>query len=145
MLKKILSYIFIYIFIIGCGDSLTNSESAQTCSINVDAPHLQTDENGYYHMDFLQGYVQTFSTMRATIDREDELVSWISNKEINIPYFGQSNWVNLINSSSYTDEEGMAYGILGVWEIFTGDTIKVYAGYRESQVECIDSLEVIVE
>ena len=149
MLKKILSYIFIYIFIIGCVDSITNSNSnnepTHTCSVEVDAPYLQIDESGYYHMEFIQGDIQTFSTMRAQTEIEHELVSWISNKEINIPYLGQDNWTNLINSSSYTNEEGIAYGILGVWEVFTGDTIKIYAGYRECQVECIDSLEVIVE
>jgi hypothetical protein len=146
MLKKIISYIFIYIFVIGCEDSVVGSNHpTHTCSIEVDAPYLEMDENGYYHLYFIDGDIQTFSTMRAQIGLEDELVNWISNKEINIPYYGQPNWVNLINSSSYSDEDGISYGILGVWQPFIGDTIKIYAGYRYCGVECMDSLEVIVE
>mgnify|MGYP001384935592 CR=1 FL=1 len=75
-----------------------------------------------------------------------EKVKWISNKEINIQHYGQDNWTNLVNTSSYTDDEGVAHTVLGVWEQFVGDTIKVYSGYSNNcDILYIDSLEVVVD
>ena len=55
-----------------------------------------------------------------------------SNREVNIQHYGQDNWIDLVNSSSYTDDEGVAHTVLGVWEQFVGDTIKVYSGYSNN-------------
>ena len=39
-----------------------------------------------------------------------------------------------------------AYTVLGIWEEFIGDTIKVYCGYKNNcQITYTDSLEVIIE
>jgi len=140
MVKKIISYIFIYILLVGCESPLV----CEDCYLDINAPDLTLDDNGYYHMEFLDSYVQTFSTLEAKtgITSYNQKVKWISNKEILIAGY----WTDLVNGSSYTDDDGKAYTVLGVWENFTGDTIKVYSGYTDNcNIQHIDSLEVVVD
>ena len=141
MAKKIIWYIFIYILCVGCEVPLVCDD----CYLEVSAPSLQMDENGYYHIEWLDGYIQTFSTLQADTGVDYQKVGWITDKEINIQYNGTDNLTSLVNTSSYTDSEGIAHTVLGVWEEFVGDTIKVYCGYTSScDLQYIDSLEVIV-
>ena len=145
MVRNINLYIFIYILLVGCDTQLTQFCDTD-CYLDISAPSLEMDENGYYHMVWLDGYVQTFSTLTAETGLDYQKVQWVSNKEINIQYYGQDNWTNLVNTSSYTDDEGVAHTVLGVWEQFVGDTIKVYSGYTNNcSIQYIDSLEVIVD
>ena len=140
MVKNILKYIFIYILLVGCNSPLI----CEDCYLNTGAPDLQMDENGYYHMEFLDSYVQTFSTLEAKtgIISYNQKINWVSNKEILIAGY----WTNLVNGSSYTDEEGKAYTVLGVWENFIGDTVKVYSGYTDNcNILHTDSLEVVID
>ena len=140
MIKNILKYIFIYILLVGCNSPLI----CEDCYLNTGAPDLQMDENGYYHMEFLDSYVQTFSTLEAKtgIISYNQKINWVSNKEILIAGY----WTNLVNGSSYTDEEGKAYTVLGVWENFIGDTVKVYSGYTDNcDILHVDSLEIVID
>ena len=144
MIKNTILCIFIYILCVGCETS--SMTCVDNCYLEISAPSLEMDENGYYHMEWLDGYVQTFSTLKAKTGLDYQKVQWVSNKEINIQHFGQNNWTNIVNSSSYTDDEGVAHTVLGVWEQFVGDTIKVYSGYSsDCDIQYIDSLEVIVD
>ena len=149
MLKNIISYILIYVCIIGCnGGSPSswndNDSCIENCYLTIEAPSLEVDENGYYHMEFLDGYTQTFSTLRAEAGIEYQKLGWISNKEILIG----GSWINLVNGVSYTNEDGVGNTVLSAWTEFIGDTIKVYCGYW-TQDDChthyVDSLEVILE
>jgi len=141
MVKNMMFYIFIYIFIVGCSNDLN-----QTCPgyyLDMEAPSLNIDENGYYHMTFLNDYGQTFTTLEANTGSIDEYqkVVWITNREILIDGY----WTNLVNGNSYTDEEGIAHTALSIWEQFVGDTIKIYCGYDDNcSIHYVDSLEVIV-
>ena len=55
-------------------------------------------------------------------------------------------WTSLVNQSSYTNNDGKAYTVLGVWENFIGDTIKVYSGYTDNcNILHVDALEVIID
>ena len=140
MVKNVLMYIFIYILLVGCESPLVCDD----CYLDIGAVDLQIDDNGYYHMEFLDSYVQTFSTLEVETGITDynQKVSWISNKEIMISGY----WTNLVNQSSYTDEEGKAYTVLGVWENFIGDTVKVYSGYTDNcNILHVDSLEVVID
>ena len=80
MVKKIISYIFIYILLVGCESPLV----CEDCYLDISAPSLQMDENGYYHMEWLEGYTQTFSTLDANTG-SDEIVKvlWESDSGIN--------------------------------------------------------------
>ena len=141
MVKNIILYIFIYVICVGCETPLT----CHDCYLDISAPELEIDENGYYHLQFLNDYNQTFSTLKADTGIKQQKVKWLSNREINIQYHNTDNWTNLVNQNSYTDDDGIAYTVLGVWKNFVGDTIKVYCGYTNNcSINYVDSLEVII-
>ena len=140
MVKNTLKYIFIYILLVGCESPLV----CEDCYLDINAPDLQMDSNGYYHMEYLGSYTQTFSTLEAEsgITNYTQKVKWLSDMEILIGGY----WTNLVNQSSYTDNDGKAYTVLGVWGNFIGDTIKVYSGYTDNcNIRHIDSLKVIID
>ena len=138
-IKLIFQIIFIYILLTGCGDTI--DECYSDYYLEIDAPSLEKS-SGYYELEFLPYYIQTFTTLRAQTGSEYQKVSWISNKELEIADI----WTNLVNSASYTDDTGAAYTVLGVWEEFIGDTITVYCGYEDiCSSRYIDSLMVIIE
>ena len=140
MVKNTLKYIFIYILLVGCESPLV----CEDCYLDIKAPDLQMDSNGYYHIEYLDSYTQTFSTLEAETGIIDytQKVKWISDTEI----FISGYWIPLVNQFSYTDNDGKAYTVLGIWENFIGDTIKVYSGYTDNcNIFHFDSLEVIID
>ena len=145
MVKKSIIYIFIYTLLVGCNtqNPLTNDECETDCYLNIEAPSLQMDENGYYHIEWLEGYNQTFSTLDANTGSTFliQKVYWGCDK--GIMYSGEP--VSCVNPASYTDD-GIAHTVLSVWEVMITDTITVYAGYYDDcDVEHMDSIKVIVE
>ena len=66
---------------IACESSTLECED---CYISIEASDLIIDENGYYHIQFLDGYTQTFTTLKAETGIEDhyQKVKWLSNKRI---------------------------------------------------------------
>jgi hypothetical protein len=145
ILRKIalFSVIFTYILLTGCEDIIVEDACTSETYLNIDAPTL-LEENGYYKMQYLNEYVQTFTTLRATTGASPdapEKVAWLSNKEINL----YGNWTNLVNESSYTDIDGEAFTVLAVWGEFIGDTVTVYCGYDDAcGTHFVDSLKIIV-
>jgi hypothetical protein len=147
MVKKSILYIFIYTLLVGCDTQsiLTNETSEECvsdCYLKVSAPSLQIDGNGYYHMEWLEGYNQTFSTLDANTGSDGiTKVMWDSDSGIN--YSGY--WVNSVNPASYTND-GVAHTVLSAWEEQIGDTLTIYAGYMdECGVEYIDSIKVVID
>tara|TARA_Y100001973_G_C5138772_1_gene301802 strand:- start:564 stop:1019 length:456 start_codon:yes stop_codon:yes gene_type:complete len=143
------NYIFIYIILLltGCDDNPVSSnvyECESDCYVAVIAPNLHKDGNGYYHMEWLEGYTQTFTTLDAHTSIEAYYpVSWTSDLGLN--YNG--NFVPVVNTSSMTNEDdGIAHTIMGVWEVMIGDTVTVYAGLTDWCFEQhTDSIKVIIE
>jgi len=140
-IKLIFKVIFIYILLIGCENNIQNECFTENI-LELDVSSLQK-AGGHYRLKFLNDYVQTFTTLKANTGSTDEYqkLTWISNKEILIDGY----WINLVNKNSYTDDNGYAYTVLGVWEEFVGDTITVYCGYQDMCLDYIDSLKVIIE
>ena len=143
MVKNLFKYIFIYTLLVGCDTLILNNDCETDCYLDVEAPSLQMDGNGYYHMEWLEGYTQTFSTLDAkTGSAEIVKVLWESDSGIN--YSGY--WVSSVNPASYTSDDGIAHTVLSVWEVMITDTITVYAGYYdECDVEHMDSIKVVVD
>ena len=149
MVKNIIKYIFIYTLLVGCDSNSDPNSILGTCDSNcyldISAPSLEMDNNGYYHMTFLSDYIQTFATLEARTgsDNSWRKVKWLSNKEMNM---GNDEWANVVNKNSYANEEGLAITILGVWGIFVRDTITVYAGYKDKcDIQYVDSLKVVID
>ena len=142
MVKKSIIYIFIYTLLVGCDTLILNNDCETDCYLDVEAPSLQIDENGYYHMEWLEGYTQTFSTLDAnTVSNEIVKVMWDSDSGIN--YGGY--WVSSVNPASYTNN-GIAHTVLSAWEEQIGDTLTVYVWYRDKcDTEYMDSMGVIID
>ena len=147
MVKKTFLYIFIYTLLVGCDTQsiLTNETSEEcvsNCYLKVSAPSLQIDGNGYYHMEWLGGYNQTFSTLDANTGSDViTKVMWDSDSGIN--YSGY--WVSSVNPASYTNN-GVAHTVLSVWEEQIGDTLTVYAQYQDGcGIEYLDSIKVVID
>ena len=147
MVKKSILYIFIYTLLVGCDTQsiLTNETSEECvsdCFLNVYAPSLEIDNNSYYHIEWLEGYNQTFSTLDANTGSSG-IVKVMWDSDSGISYSGY--WVSSVNPASYTDN-GVAHTVLAVWEEQIGDTLTVYAQYQDDcGVEYTDSIKVVVD
>ena len=145
MVKKSIIYIFIYTLLVGCNtqNPISSSECESDCSLTVSASNLEIDENGYYHMEWLEGYSQTFSTLDANVGTEMGIYKVMWTADLGIMRSGE--FVSSVNPASYTDN-GIAHTTLSVWEEMIGDTLSVWAGYHdECEEEHIDGIKVIIE
>ena len=145
MVRNIILYIFIYVFCISCDDNVTNSDSCTDCKLELSIDELNMDSNGYYHLYFNEDYIQTFTKIKADVGYEYEYVGWTSDTYFIVEVYGYEEYVNVVNGSSYTNGNGFAYTMLGVYEENIGDTIIVYCGYYDNYgVQHLDSLGVII-
>jgi len=152
MVKKLFVYIFIYTLTIGCqailGPQEVLSNSNKECEseyfLEVEAPNLNRDSAGYYHIEWLDSYKQTFTTLSAKTGSVDfsQKVFWGTESGI----YYMNNWVSSVNPASYTSEDGIANTVLAAWEEQISDTIIVYAAYEdECGIEYYGSIGVIVD
>ena len=145
MLRNIVSFIFIYIFIIGCNDNMIGIQECSNCVLELTA-ELEIEDDGYYHLDFNEGYVQTFARINAYVGHDYEYVGWTSNSSHCIEWNGFQQCNDLVNNTSYSGSDGVASTILGVHSEHIGHTIKVYCGYYDDYgTQHLDSLEVIID
>ena len=147
MLKNIISYIFIYIFLVGCENNIFGYDEPECSNCVLELyTELEVDVNGYHHLPYIQGSVQTYTQVNAYVGHDYEYVGWSSDTEYCLEWNGTTQCWNLINGSSYSDMDGVATTILGVHEQHVGDTIKVYCGYYwDYGPQYLDSLKIIVE
>jgi len=143
MVKKLFIYIFIYTLLVGCDRQVTQPGTETDYFLEVTAPNLELDVNGYYHMEWLEGYDQTFTTLDANTGSEDMYQKVLWNSYSGIEY--NSEFVSCVNPASYTND-GIAHTVLAVWEEHIGDTIIVYTWYAdEFSNEYMDVIGVIVD
>tara|TARA_R110001583_G_scaffold74442_4_gene206284 strand:- start:54 stop:530 length:477 start_codon:yes stop_codon:yes gene_type:complete len=156
MVKNNILYILIYVLLVGCG-IFEPTDCDTDCYLKISAPTLESEyvysdwvgDDEYYYMDYGYNNNQVkFVTLLAetgSVDRY-QLLTFKSNKEI---WMG-NQWINLVNSSSYTRDDGTTNAVLGIWPEFIGDTITVYAGYNDWEDNCnagiqyLDSIKVII-
>ena len=103
------------------------------------------DSNGYYHLEFNSGAIQTFAQIRAYVGHSYEFVGWTSNTYFDGCTWGYCEPISIVNSSSYSGMDGMAYTMIGVYESNVGDTAMIYCGYYYDGVQYLDSLGVIID
>ncbi len=152
MVKKTFMYIFIYTLLVGCEQvsMLTNSiedGEIHNCEsefeyMNIDAPDLQMDENGYYHIEWLEGYNQTFSTLETETNVYGyNRIYW--GCDSGVEYSGE--FISCINPASYTSD-GVAQQTMAVWEEMIGDTLTIYSMFEDGcYIQHIDSMKVVVD
>ena len=145
MVKKSIIYIFIYTLLVGCDTQITQSVAETNYFLEVTAPNLELDENVYHHIEVLENYLQTFSTLDANTGSEEvyQKVYWNSDSGIYESF--TNDWIACVNHASYTNN-GIAHTVLSAWEEQIGDTLTVYAWYTDqSGINYTDSIEVVVD
>ena len=167
MFRNIIMYIFIYTIIILCTGCEVVEQMAENVmsstyqdiqnwtddneycwdnniNLYVSLPGYNKDNNGYYHIDFLEGYIQTFVNVQADTGVDDGIifVEWMSS----LLYNYQGTLLSPVNTSSYSNDNGIATSVLGVWEAFIGDTLVITAGcVNDCGEQSINSMKIIVE
>ena len=138
------SKLLIALMLIACDtqNETTNSECESDFTMNVVAPSLQIDENYYYHIEWLEGYTQTFSTLDVITNTQGyNKIYWACNS--GITYAGE--FVSCVNPVSYT-RDGIAHTVMSVWEEMMGDKITIYAGFTDwCDLQYVDSIQGIID
>ena len=145
MVKNLFIYIFIYTLLVGCDtQNPLGNECESNCYLEISAPSLELDGNGYYHIEWLDGYTQTFSTLQVKTNSGEKIYKVQWGSDLGVIYAGE--FINSVNSASYTNENGIANTVLSVWEVMVDDTITIYSGYYdECNYEYFDSMKVVVD
>jgi len=136
------------------------SDNSESCSSQVYVPDVGyeeiffdlslnnqlSDKNNYFHIEWLEGYIQTFATIQLQTNVQGyNLISWNSDTDYCVDFLGSLECVNVVNPQSYSSD-GTAYQIMGVWEEMVGDTITIYSNFIDwCQIQYIDSLKIVVD
>jgi hypothetical protein len=150
MVKKLLKYIFIYTLLVGCdSQSLILSAGNGECdnyTLDISAPSLEKDWLGRYHMEWIDGYVQTFTTLSATTNSPaGNYVYFESNKSIEWPYDSGKKWES-INNHSYTRSDGTTNAVFCAWNVMIGDVATVTATFKDRCGNThIDKIKIVIE
>ena len=143
MIRNLISYIFIYVLLIGCESNiLAPSECESDFEMEMGSSDLVIDENGYYHIEWLNNYTQTFATLEVVTNTEGyNAIYWSCDS--GIEYNGE--YISCVNGVSYTDE-GVAKQTMAVWEEMIGDTLIVYSGFEDWCYDTyVDFIKIVVD
>ena len=149
-MKNIIKYIFIYtisIMFIGCDNLMSPSQdSCDYCHLELEASNLSIDENGIYHLDFNNSEIQTFTQLRAYVGYEMEYLGWATNVTFEGCTWDYCEDIPIVNGASYSNEDGYAYTMLGVYEGNIGDIATIWVGYYDNYgKQWLDSIKVIID
>ena len=101
---------------------------------------LEQDENGYFYLPMNPQGVSNQTLHKLGVDTNNpniQLVHWTSDTFYEMDYFGYTELVPILNGSSYSYEDGMAYTMFGPHMEQAGDTVAVLVGYTDSHTtEC---------
>ena len=148
MMKNVIKYIFIYITMmltIGCESNVFGLDGNQcsNCSLELEAPNLPMDENGIYHLDYIDGELQTFTQLRAYVGYEMEYVGWTTNVSFEGCTWDYCEDIPIVNGSGYSSDDGYAYQMMGVMEENIGQTATIWVGYYDNYgTQWLDSIKV---
>ena len=148
MVRNINKYIFIYIIsiiFIGCDveNVISPSGFCDYCYIELDAPSLEMDENGVYQLDFQDNNIQTFTRLRVFIGYELEYLNWTTDVMFDGCTWNYCEDVPIVNSFSYSDSDGYAYQMMGVYQENIGQIATIWVGYYDNYgTQWLDSIKV---
>ena len=143
LIRNLILYIFIYVFLIGCESNNITGVCESNCFLNVTAPELELNRDKIYELEWIDGYYQTFTTIDAETGSDTyTMVYW----DTDLGMWWQGEIIKPINHSSYASEEdGIAHTILGPWDVMIDETITIYATYVDNcGYEYLDSIKVKV-
>ena len=139
-MRKFLKYFpLTFVLLIGCSD-ITSSECDDSCN-----PDLYCElpvVNGVYQLEYDEDYAQTFAPIYlSTGSNAIRKIAFASDIIVNV----QGQWFDLVNTSSYTREDGTTQTTLGVFQQNVGEIINIYCGfYDECDIHYTDHIQVEV-
>ena len=141
-MNKLISLISIFL-LIGCNTNLIGSEK-YPFSIH---PNLPLDENGYFHLEMLEnsstaGNNKLFHV--STNNPNMQFVYWDCDTKFQYIWQNQIFEVDIINHSSYTNINGIAFTIFSPQISMAGDTVAVWVGYEDSETDIEYSMQISI-
>ena len=145
MLKKIIKYIFIYticVITIGCESNPMSNQTCDYCYLELEAPDLPMVD-GIYQIDFNNGALQTHTRLRAYVGYELEYLGWTTNVSFEGCTWDYCENIPIVNPASYSNDDGYAYQMMGVYEGNIGQTATIWVGYYDNYgTQWLDSIKV---
>ena len=134
------------LFFIGCDSITSEEETCDYCYMQIEAPALPMDSNGFYHLVVDSNSIQTFTQLRAYIGYEYEYVGWTTDTYFQGCIWGECEDVPIVNGAGYSSSDGYAYQMLGVYPENIGDSATIWAGYYDNYGnQWLDSIKVIID
>jgi len=146
MMKNIIKYIFIYIISVMFISCDNPNAVCDYCYLDLEAPDLWMDGNGYYHLNYNDGALQTFTQLRAYVGYELEYLGWTSNVTFDGCTWGECEDIPIVNGASYSNEDGYSYQMMGVYEGNIGQTATIWVGYYDNYgTQWLDSIRIMID
>ena len=147
MMKNIIKYIFIYticVITIGCESNPMTSqqESCDYCYLELEAPDLPIVD-GVYQLNYNNDALQTFTQLRAYVGYELEYLGWTTNVSFEGCTWNYCENIPVVNSASYSNDDGYAYQMMGVYEGNVGQIATIWVGYYDNYgTQWLDSIRI---
>ena len=114
--------------------------------MQIEAPALQMDSNGFYHLVVDSNSIQTFTQLRAYIGYEYEYVAWTTDVTFEGCTWNYCEDVPVVNGSGYSSDDGYSYQMMGVMEENIGQTATIWVGYYDNYgTQWLDSIKVKID
>ena len=132
--------VFLIIFV-GCGEKPIGPVDDCDATLEMYCS-LQQDTDGNYILEWNDNYTQTFASIYVDTHSDGvRKIAFASNIQVNV----HGDWIDLVNTSSYTRDDGTTQTTLGVFEQQIGKVVTIYGGYNnECNVHCTDDISVKV-
>ena len=148
MMKNIIKYIFIYtigVLFVGCDNNPmapTQEGFCDYCYLELEAPDLPIVD-GVYQLNYNNDALQTFTQLRAYVGYELEYLGWTTNVSFEGCTWNYCENIPVVNSASYSNDDGYAYQMMGVYEGNVGQIATIWVGYYDNYgTQWLDSIRI---
>ena len=144
-MKNIIKYIFIYticVITIGCESNPMSNQTCDYCYLELEAPDLPMIDD-VYQLNYNEGALQTFTRLRAYVGYELEYLGWTTNVSFEGCTWNYCENIPVVNSASYSNDDGYAYQMMGVYEGNVGQIATIWVGYYDNYgTQWLDSIRI---
>ena len=148
MMKNIIKYIFIYticVITIGCESNPMSNQTCDYCYLELEAPDLPMIDD-VYQLNYNDGALQTFTRLRAYVGYELEYLGWTTNVSFEGCTWNYCENIPVVNPASYSNDDGYAYQMMGVYEGNVGQIATIWVGYYDNYgTQWLDSIKVKID
>ena len=144
-MENIIKYIFIYticMITIGCESNPMSNQTCDYCYLELEAPDLPMIDD-VYQLNYNDGSLQTHTRLRAYVGYELEYLGWTTNVSFEGCTWNYCENIPVVNSASYSNDDGYAYQMMGVYEGNVGQIATIWVGYYDNYgTQWLDSIRI---